>query len=641
LPVLGVAVLLAGCGRTAFTAPHATSAPAGVQHVGSFTVPAGQTLIVSIPTAIFATGHVEIDGTIAFSGAGSLAIFGPSVTVAGTIGTRPVGAAARRGRRPARGAKRIPADASAGAGPGLLIASDNLDLQAGAYVDAPGPCEIAALTDSGTITIAGELTAHSGADASASAPPGTAPGATPGGSVQIGTAQALADVIAVSTRAGTPVTPAEPNLVTVSGKIFGGNGGDGYDDVEGSVSGTTVTLSASDGAAGGIVAIVAETVNIAGGTLDGGFGGAGGSAGTDFVEVFATQVDGTGENAPGDDLVATVGGGGNGGNVSIVAEVLGAAAEELGGDGGDNGILTAARAGNGGPGGNGGSTNITLRAHGSNGTPAPPPPAFSTTISLNGGGSGGSSNTSSVPGGSGGAVAIGGPGTFGNVAIAFTNYANGGDGYGICRVTPPGPGTNGGKAMSLVDNFLPYGAKNSFNGGNGGDGNPTFGDGMPAGKDQTGKKIGLDGTSGVICVGIEPTPTPTPSPTPRATPVPSPTPSPTPGVPTPTPTPTPVGSIYGPLIVNPSSGKSSSGATQTFTVTQTGYAQQWGVSIGGNCSINPAVPSGPGPVNVVVSHTGPPVAAGNQDSCIIVFSGPTPTGNGGSVTATYTATFTQ
>jgi hypothetical protein len=590
------AVLLTACGHSSSVAPGGgtpTGSGATVLNVPNLTVASGATLTLSAPTIYISTGAVEIDGTVVLAAGASIAIFAPQITIKGTIGAASLAASSSRRIT----STRRPSDTPLHLQPNMLL-SDNIIIdQQGGLTASPG-IDLAAQSPGGTMTISGGLSTADGASATALSP------ATPGGNIEIGTAAAIDDVRTAALAAGFITAAFAPASVTISGQLHAGFGGNGYNDPSGVVNGGSVTVTGTDGAAGGNIEISAGSLTAAAATLQAGGGGFGGSAGPfpgGFGPgagqlAFATPVDGVGQGSAGLNLVATTGKGGAGGSVTIPATTSGQPRSMRGGLGGANGNANV-RAGNGGPAGRGGTTMLIVGGYGSNGAPAINlPPPLVTAILLTGGGSGGAAAPAGVNGGSAGAVTLSGSGLAG-ATIVIANYANAGRGFGTCSSPDvPNTGSNAGAPASLTDGKLPYTATNSFNGANGGDGLTAGGSGTLGGTDDTGKKIGTDGVKGAVCPP------------------------------------------YGPLVINPPSGTSSFAVTQTFTATQTGWKQTWGVSITGNCSIAPATPSGPGPTNVVVSHTGAPLTA--QDNCLVILSGPTPTGTGQSVDAFYRATFT-
>jgi hypothetical protein len=611
-----------------------------VQHFANYTVGSGQTWMISSPTTIIATGHVEIDGTVVIGPGGSLAIFARSVTISGSIEPAAITAASAARMQTAR---RFPL-ASPAALPPNVIVSDTVVVASGATLrgggsGSDGGIDIAAQSPSGTVTIEGNLLAQNGAPATTSSPPLTPGGAQAGGAVEIGTQAAIGTAGGLAALAGTQISAFEPASVnlTASADIGAGNGGAGYSDVNGALAGTTVTLNGTDGAPGGNVDIAAGTITMNAPLVAAGDGGRGGSAGVDSSGAhFSMPVDGKSVGQAGLNVVGTVGGGGNGGNVNLSGAVKGSLG--IGGGGGGTGVFSA-RAGNGGPGGNGGTTVVIMHGDGSAGTPsAGPPIVFRGSMGFRNGGSGGNATTE-IAGGNGGSVSLSGPG-LANYRITFQNYANAGDGYGSCLVLPiPAKGTNGGTAANLSDAHTPYSATNSFNGGSGGDGETEGGVGTPAGTDDNGKKIGTDGQPGILCgIGTPPTATPTPTPTPTPAPSPSPSPSPTPAPsPTAVPSPTP-SSLYGQLTVAPTTATTSYTSTQSFTVAEPGFTGVFQVVIGGPCSLAPPAPSGPGPQAEVATYTGGAIMSG-QMGCVFQFTGPNASGTG-SVSATYTAYFT-
>ena len=559
---LSLALAVTNCGPGVNVAgPSGGAAMSGVVNVPSLTVSTGQTLTVSGPVFINSAGPVQIDGTMSAKPGASVVIVASSFALNGALATNDtVGIVASTITMGSSATIGTPPSSTASGQSTARRAKDQGTSGAGGSVNFNSP--------NGTITIGG-IYGMSGQDASQQAAPNTPGGATNGGNVEIGTVQAVTNIGAAAALAGKSFSgdPTPPQNVTITAPVVGGFGGHGYDDVNGTLSGTTVALMGTGGANGGDVNIVAtKTVTISV-PVQGGYGGFGGRVGFGASRDFTTAVDAISPGANGVSMVATTGDGGNGGSVDILSPAT--SGSSIGGTAGDGGSIKFARAGNGGPGGNGGTTTVTLGRLGKNGDPQPQGLRFAAPlVELSGGGSGGASIDAQHSGGAGGSVVITLPSGYTPPVPGFwsiTNYANGANGFPNC----PNAGTNAGNPGSLTIPFQTYTVKNSFNGANGGQGSPP-GTASLGGKDNFGTKIGQDGLPGNLCNGT-PNPTATPTPAPSASVMPTPSPSPAP-TPTPSGTPSPVASgTYGIVIVTPPSITFTGiGNSQTVTATQSG-----------------------------------------------------------------------
>jgi hypothetical protein len=145
---------------------------------------------------------------------------------------------------------------------------------------------------------------------------------------------------------------------------------------------------------------------------------------------------------------------------------------------------------------------------------APPIDVRFTEVRVTAAANGGHAIQPTQLGGKGGDVII--EGTFGgataNARVAVLDkVSDGGIGYDGCAVRPKRNGTNGGPAGKLKRGSLPLQHKDSFNGGFGGDGNPTPGTGGTEGRDvdDNNRPIGSPGGDGRDCpdyLGLAPTP---------------------------------------------------------------------------------------------------------------------------------------
>jgi hypothetical protein len=294
---------------------------------------------------------------------------------------------------------------------------------------------------------------------------------------------------------------AERVEIGASARIETGNGGHGYDDRLGRDLGRpnpchaphgtggnrhTLDLLGTDGGRAGDIRLLGRTLVVRADDVEVGRGGDGGFAG---AGIHAPN--GAAGHA-GTDISARSGSGGRGG--SIVAPGYRFPA----GRGGDAGDVRAG-AGNGAPGCDGGETRVALGEPGQNGREGPPPKerARPGLISLADGAKGSEPADADHTGGDGGDVSIGVPFSRPTKAerqqgrkpeplveaIRIGFYASGGDGYHDCRKgRPVTRGTDGGAGGRLsAAASVPVDVIGSFNGGDGGEGEPP-GSAGPAGK---------------------------------------------------------------------------------------------------------------------------------------------------------------
>lgn len=325
-----------------------------------------------------------------------------------------------------------------------------------------------------TVSISGTITTPNGRKGVAGKPGGKS------GAIQVGSDQAIERLkgLAENTESLAGRTFLQPDVVNLDATLITGTGGIGFNDNGGTATGTQLSVTGTDGGAGGDIRIQAAKVLRAGGaSLQAGRGGAGGKGG---AGVHAA--DGVGSRSQGTSLNVRAGNGGRSGVVSLSAPDLEGEPAVTVFFGGDAGNIDAS-AGDGGPGGNGGNSTVTMPVPGADGAAefleggtlvgSPPQPkgpaAVKSTISLQGGGNGGASDSAGYPGGNGGTVRLlstQGGSTLDIAALSMINYGNGGKGFLGC----PKLGSNGGDGGSSTGD--PPGQRvtltNSLNGGDGG-----------------------------------------------------------------------------------------------------------------------------------------------------------------------------
>ena len=321
--------------------------------------------------------------------------------------------------------------------------------------------------------------------------------------VEIGTPRAAQ---LVSLNIGGPTRPFG-QLDLRDSKVFGGNGGSGYTMLtgDGTITDNKWEGVAGDGGKGGNVRIEATAVDIRGSEIRPGSGGSGG-----FILVNLRN--GSGPNGEGESLTAITGNAGAGGDLELKATRVSAADvldEALVSPPG--GVLVTG--GNGQRGGAGGTLRMLIGDHSARGaitvpngiavTPSPVNVNHLNTATFTNAANGGLSETAGLPGGKGGDITF--ESAAGNVihlkSIILDKVSNGGRGFDGCAVRPKRNGTNGGVGGALRRKQMPFNHKDSFWGGNGGDGNPTPGLGEVEGRDvdNANAPLGVRGAKGDDC----------------------------------------------------------------------------------------------------------------------------------------------
>lgn len=320
--------------------------------------------------------------------------------------------------------------------------------------------------------------------------------------VEIGTPRALQ---LVTQQSGQP-TQRFVQLDLQGAKVFGGNGGSGYTmlTADGRILDNKWDGVAGDGGTGGHVRIDAPSVDIRSSEVRPGAGGSGGF-------ILVNLRDGSGPNGEGESLSAITGSAGAGGDLELsatrvtAADVLDEAVVSPPG-----GVLITG--GNGQRGGAGGTLRMFIGDHSARGvitvpngvtvTASPVDINHLNTATLTNAANGGHSESVNLPGGQGGAILF--ENAAGNIhlkSIILDKVSNGGRGFDGCAVRPKRNGTNGGAGGTLRRKQTPLNHKDSFWGGDGGDGNPTPGLGEAEGRDvdNANAPLGVRGAKGEEC----------------------------------------------------------------------------------------------------------------------------------------------
>lgn len=539
----GLATALASCGggRTVVPLPQSPQGPydrsvshvvspavGGIMNVKTFTVPAGQTVIVTKDLAVFASSSVTIAGELQVPAGISVAFFTPAFTIKGPGGFIYAAANTKYDGHvdDVVSACQVSVQNST---QWQVGGSDNLALTASGKSTSKHPCTVTFGSNKNTV---GKQTLVMEAGAAGGSYPHRYVGGN-GGWIEIGSPEAIAYTETLAKHDGHTGTKVYAFAsVVLNSQIAGGNGGNGRNDTEGTQSGSDWNFTAYSGGIGG-------SVQIAGGKISGkvprivaGNGGNGGVAGQSFyVYGEPYPLDGTADEPNGLSSTIVMGSGGGGGGIFITSKTPSNVREQAGSGGNPSSVMLP------GPGsgccsvvpmspitgtGNGGSLTLYLAApgvhgpHGNNKPKAPKNGKYSLMKFSGGAGTAWINNNyagpgASAQGGTGGSlileppphVAIASLGSYG-LKIQVTNFGNGGSSMSNCLGAPPSPaGLNGGNAGALHDNGLaPYLStiynEWGFNGGNASDGTPP-GTGGKAGSNDEGDLLGMAGQDGVAC----------------------------------------------------------------------------------------------------------------------------------------------
>ena len=438
----------------------------GKLNVQSFTLPAGQTRIVTGPLTIDAKASIVIDGRLLVQNGMRFTLSARSFRLGkhGSIAPAPPGA-----RTPALSALEP-------IGPGVdgILGKSSLDIF-GELKTGPGTTLKQATGEDGAIGIVdGRITAGDGLPS----PTKFADGQD-GGSIIIG--GYFGSNAAVEIDHGSV--------------LEAGNGGHGYDDETGELrnganpcqdsnrgeaaSRQTLLLEGTDGGKGGTIRLLSRHLVIEG-RAHAGDGGRGGNAG----RVGLRAPDGVAGHG-GADIDARPGRGGDGGSIDLrppgqVGPSTQVAAQLVAGAGGNAGWVIAA-AGNGAPNCDGGRTTAALDRPGKNGTAVEQLKSqpYDGRVLLQFGANGGDAADQGHAAGDGGRVTVSVPRVKGTPStpgrhlvdeIFVAGYANGGKGYSDCREQPYTRGTEGGTGGSLLMPRVESTVDRSFDGRDGGAG---------------------------------------------------------------------------------------------------------------------------------------------------------------------------
>jgi hypothetical protein len=475
---VALSILLAAC-AVLFSGGGASASRgglSGVLRVRDYAVPVGETRVVAGDLRVVAAREIVIAGTLLVATGARIELHAGdrlAVTASGRIvaaGTRSLLAAAANPKKKVVGLN----DEYIG---GRIVEIDGL-IQAGA-----GRSVKIASADAGTVEVNGAILVANGRASEMSADPGE-----DGGSITIGGFFGRNARTVVSRRS----------------TLRAGDGGRGFSDIRGMITGKGVNpcqdgggsgldrltrrYAGSDGGKGGSIRLAADTLSVGTDELRVGDGGHGGDAGRSGV----ASSDGIGGRG-GTDIYGLSGAGGEGGSIVVDAKVfLGPGGLHAGAGGDAGGVIVAA--GNGAPNCDGGRTTAALgrpgKAGADRGLNALPPAreAKPGEIMLYDGGRGGHAADQNHDAGDGGRVTIELPTAKRRpgVKIAYlageielVGYASGGFGFVGCD-TSLSRGTDGGAGGVLTVPAVRYSAIGSFFGGDGGDGDPA-GDGGRAG----------------------------------------------------------------------------------------------------------------------------------------------------------------
>lgn len=486
-PLMLGAALLAGCGGGRTVGESGGSGFGGVVETTRFEIAAGETRTVSRDLVVKASEDIVIAGTLRIEPGVDVLLYAQgALTIDGRIEAAPARGGVSRRRQ------------SGGDGPKLVMGSNRTDLGEGGFVSAETDVFVFAAGSRARITLRGYCSANDAPDATGRGEPGQ-----DGNDMEIGTDRTVAEMGRRGLEAFRPVSVTLAYTGSDSPLVRAAHGGDGFHDDTGIRTGRDVALEGTPGGAGGSVSIAAETIELQGGSLLAGQGGAGGRAGAP-AGVRAQDAVGLGE--AGGRVVARGGSGGAGGSVFLTGTVTGSGTQARPGYGGHAGAVTAA-SGNGGPGGDGGAMTITLGRGGLKGTGERNyPPAEDgkpAVVTIQGGGHGGDSEEPERPGGQGAQVAMTTPEPVSpalDAASRIADFGDGGDGFNGCFMKPMRNGTVGGKGGTIT---TPSGEairlESGLNGGDGGDGMPLQGERGFGGVINAGKQ-GQDGVRGGPCL---------------------------------------------------------------------------------------------------------------------------------------------
>ena len=484
----------------------------GTVRVKDFVVPRGAVRVVGGDLDLSASGNIEIDGTLLIERAAKLRL--------SAAGALRIGATGRIRSAPGPAASASQGNTTIQTLPGAWqINGGKLVELKGQVINPPAGTNVDIFTaDFGTIVIDRSSIATRFGKASES----PAEDGKPAGNIVIGGAFGR-----------------NAKIVITKSYLIAASGGSGYTDRRGrnlgglnpckdtraqSTSRGERQVAGTAGGKGGSIKLRADQITIASSTVSVGDGGRGGDA-------DGTARSGSSGHA-GQDIYAWAGDGGEGGAIVIDGDYTGPQIHA--GRGGPAGSVTA-DAGNGAPGCDGGRTTAVLGAPGERGLnqgSGTKPPGEGWThfgdVTLESGGNGGDGQDDTHAGGAGGEVLVllttarknhprdqppASPCCYFR-HIKLNNYSTGGLGYDGCKSSPVTKGTDGGAGAKLragVYEGAPLGAReikqltvsvtDSFDGGNGGDGEPPGNGGAAGSTRYTGSftKSFQPGLPGIHC----------------------------------------------------------------------------------------------------------------------------------------------
>jgi len=323
-------VIILGCGGSGGGGVALPAKLEGTINTADFSIPAGQSRTVTGDLTINATSSIKIAGTLIIPAGvnvnlwseGDIELSGNLQAGAPTPGGRGFGP---YNTTVVGGNIRSSGNHSVGTGGNLVFASSAGNVPA-------------------TVSISGNITLPAGMNARNRNEDGQ-----DGGAVLIGGTLA----VSIVTDSGRPCQ--SPKSITLNASLTAGNGGGGYDDVQGLSFGQDVSGLGSHGGGGGDVVVHAsESLTIgAGVSATPGTGGRGGWVGrVPGDSSYLTATDGTGVASPGGKADVFVGRGGSAGTITIIAPTTTGSATKTVVAGGNpgNGYVQSGKGGPGGPG---------------------------------------------------------------------------------------------------------------------------------------------------------------------------------------------------------------------------------------------------------------------------------------------------
>jgi len=449
----------------------------------TFEIPAGQTRRVVGDLRINTTGDLRIAGTLQIPpGVNVVLNAGGDYEQTGNLEASSAGATVAKLAVP-------PTVDTRGVSPYSTRVS-GVNVRCAGRTDLPPGSNFVACTagnQAGNITISGAVTLPAGAD-------GTAPSdlrrGKGGGAILIGSANAVELIKEVNPKA------IAPNTVTISANLRAGDGGNGYSDVGGAVSGLDRAAEPGRGGHGGDVTVGSGNVLTIVGAVDfqPGKGGGGGFVGRERTggDGFLVAGDGSVRGRRGGSVTVNPGSGGDAGVVSVSAPVSNGSATIKKARGGACSSIFV-RSGTGGPAGDGGWVTIYLTRNGKNSDGQAENIASQVVVQ---GGHGGRGDADSQ-GGGGGNLAIEESEPAGR-SVTIEDAFRGGDGFDGCAQQPRVQGTFGGRGGTMDYGGVPLILGRTPNGGDGGPSINIITNGGVRGK-LNGAAAGRDGEKGIGC----------------------------------------------------------------------------------------------------------------------------------------------